>query len=170
MGEKKNNCCADYNTLCNTPEAQQAEANCAADCEIEGQKGSHNCQSRVDYTVKHKRKSVADAIDLVNTDCAGQCNCSVKYYSQSSSSLLEVDAEDTNEISDEHLQLADAFEEAWESEDIPDEFGENQHILLEKKILLEEELHSIDQMLSGSSDTNEEMRIWSEYMNAGASE
>jgi len=150
--EKRNNCCSDYGTLCNTPEAQQADASCATNCEVEGKKGSYTCQARVDYGVKRQRKKVADMIDKVNDECKGQCNCTLKYYSQGSSSLIEENAEDSSEINEEHVELADAFEEAWESDDTPDELSENQHSLLEKKILLEEELRAIDHKLSGSSE------------------
>lgn len=161
--EKKNNCCSDYNELCNTPEAQAAEAACGAACEVEGKKGSYPCSQRVDYAVKHQHKPVAEAIDLVNTDCKGQCNCTVKYYSQSS--LLQEDEEDTSEQAEEVEENSDDQDEPQESQ-----LSEKQHALLEKKIHLEEELQLLDQKLAGSSDELGEQSIWSEYMSAEEAE
>jgi hypothetical protein len=164
--EEKNNCCSDYQTLCNTPEAQEADRNCAADCEIEGQRGAHSCASRVDYAIRRMHKSVADAINLTNTDCATQCNCSVKYYSQGSSSLLEEDVSDESEVAGEEIE-EDADDQAMDEEVDAKQTG-----ILEKKIHLEEELRSIDQKLSGSpaSDEDEMQSVWAEYMNTEDSE
>merc|ERR1712232_755595 len=131
--EKKNNCCSDYNDLCNTPEAQQAEANCAATCEVEGKKGSYPCKDRVDYAVRKQHQKVEDAIDAINTECAGQCNCTAKYYSQGS--LLQEAAEDSSE------QVEEVEENNVDQDDMEDsQLSEKRTALLEKKIHLEEEL------------------------------
>merc|ERR1712228_105943 len=147
--------------------AQAAEANCAASCEVEGKKGSFPCKDRVDYAVKRQRTKLADAIDTINEECKGQCNCTLKYYSQSS--LLQEDVEDTSEqVEEVEESNDDQFEMEEESE-----LSEQKIAILKKKLHLEEELEAIDKKLHPDRPTADELgaqSIWPEYMNNEALE
>jgi len=150
----KDYCCSDYEDKCDTLEHKAAVLSCDSSCTDIRNKTS-SCRSRADFQTRGQRKRLATAIESVNEECAGQCNCTETVMRTGQLSLAHETAEVVDEVDQVEAQII--FRKA---------------ALLDTKMQLLDELAIVEAKLApGANNDREEPldneRIWSDMMDWG---
>eukprot|EP00928_Gymnodinium_smaydae_P070053 TRINITY_DN53996_c0_g1_i1.p1 TRINITY_DN53996_c0_g1~~TRINITY_DN53996_c0_g1_i1.p1 ORF type:complete len:678 (+),score=162.60 TRINITY_DN53996_c0_g1_i1:185-2218(+) len=144
---ERGDCCSDYNGTCNTREIRAAEASCDSGCVIKDQ--NFSCKARIEYAMSHQHRRKQEAIDGVNEECAGQCNCTSQVIAEPHRWHRAETMEDDGPQVQEAVFGDNEVIETDDAEDNLEEItvDENREKLLKRREELVNELHGLEDQL-----------------------